>query len=348
VLNNTVRHVGVVSGKAADGVIQAVYRQARDEIGMLPDAVTMFSSAPDLLVATWAPFRETLLATGTTPRVVKEAVAARVSVLNKCPFCVDAHTIMLYGSGAGDFATSLLSGQPQLAGDPRLLAVSDWVTSTMARPAEPLPAPFGAEEIPEMVGTLVEFQFLNRVINVLLDGTFLPGPDQAKRIARKVSGKVMARRIRTERTPGAAIELDTAAPLPADFGWAAPRPTIAAAFAGLAAAAEAAAERVVPPSVVALLDRTLGGWNGRFPGPSRTWVTGPLASLPFTDQPAGRLALLTAMAPFQVTAEDIAAFRAEHPEDEDVVAMLTWAAFTAARRIGAWSVPTAQRDSPAA
>lgn len=59
-LNKTVKHVNVVSSKAADGVVRAVYAQARAEVGMLPEAVTMFSAAPDLLVATWAPFRESL------------------------------------------------------------------------------------------------------------------------------------------------------------------------------------------------------------------------------------------------------------------------------------------------
>jgi AhpD family alkylhydroperoxidase len=340
VLNKTVKHVEIVPNREATGTIRAVYDQARREIGMLPDAVTMFTAAaPELAATTWAPFRETLLSTGHASRAAKEALAATVSSLNKCPFCVDAHTIMLYGSGNGDFATSLLEGT-ELTGDPELLAVAEWAATVMTRPTSPVRAPFPAEQIPEMVGTLVEFHFLNRVIDVLLNGTFLPGPDRAKRIARKVTGKIMAKRIRTERAPGEAAGLVTGLPLPADLSWAAPSPGIADAFAGLAAES---AKANIPTSVTTLVERTLDGWDGQFPGPSRAWLTSLVANLPLVDQPAGRLALLTALAPFQATDEDVLAYREQYPDDQDLLGLLIWSAFAAARRIGAWSVPAPQR-----
>jgi AhpD family alkylhydroperoxidase len=338
VLNKTVKYVSVVSPRSADGVVREVYDQARKELGMLPDAVTMFSASSEVGVATWAPFRETLLVTGHVPRVVKEAVAGQVSKLNECPYCVDAHTIMLYGGGAGSFATSLLSGT-EFDGDPQLRAVTDWAARNMLRPAEPALAPFPAEQIPEIVGIVVEFHFLNRVVNVLLDGTFLPGTDRAKKIARRVAGKVMSKRIKAKRVPGEAAGLVGGYPLPADLSWAAPAPGVAAAYAALAAVTDSAAQRVVPDSVVELVNRTLDGWDGRFPGPSRAWLDEPLASLPAADRSSGRLALLTALAPFQSTDGDVEAYRAEYPDDADLLALLTWAAFSAARRIGAWSVP---------
>ena len=114
--NKNVKYVNAVPAKAAQGVVRAVYDQAGKEIGMLPDAVVMFSASEQMLTASWGLFREALLSSGPAPRLVKEAVAAQVSKLNECPFCVDAHSIMLYGGGAGTFATSLLSGAPELAG----------------------------------------------------------------------------------------------------------------------------------------------------------------------------------------------------------------------------------------
>jgi AhpD family alkylhydroperoxidase len=339
VLNKTVKYVSVVPRKRADGVVRAVYEQARKELGMLPEAVTMFSPAPELAAATWAPFRESLVATGHAPRVVKEAVAAQVSALNECPYCVDAHSIMLYGGGAGSFATSLLTGT-EFDGDPQLRAAADWAAGNMLRPAEPVPAPFPDEQVPEIVGTMVEFHYLNRVIDVLLDGTFLPGDDRAKRIARKVAGKVLAKRIKGQHDAGASAGLEGGYPLPADLSWAAPAPGVAAAYAALAAATDDIARRVVPDSVVELVNRTLDGWDGRFPGPSRAaWLEEPVAGLPVADRSSGRLALLTALAPFQATDSDVEAYRADYPDDGDPVRLLTWAAFSAARRVGAWSVP---------
>jgi hypothetical protein len=245
---------------------------------------------------------------------------------------------MLYGGGAGSFATSLLTGT-ELDGDPQLRAAADWAAGNMLRPAAPAPAPFPDEQVPEIVGTLVEFHYLNRVIDVLLEGTFLPGDDRAKRIARKVAGKVLAKRVKGQHAAGESAGLVGGHPLPADLSWAAPAPGVAAAYAALAATTDDIARRVVPGSVVELVNRTLDGWDGRFPGPSRAWLEEPVAGLPAADQSSGRLALLTALAPFQATDGDVEAYQAEHPDDADLVELLTWAAFSAARRIGAWSVP---------
>lgn len=334
----TVQYVEVVPARAASGQVREVYRQARTEMGLLPEAVTMFSADPRLLVAAWAPFREALLATGRAPRATKEALAATVSALNQCPYCVDAHTIMLYGSGGGAFATGLLTGADD-AGEPAHRAIADWAREVAVRPAGPVPAPFPLEQVPEVLGVLVHFQFLNRVIDVLLDGSFLPGGERARPTVRKVAGRVMARRIRADKAPGTAVGLPAAMVLPADLSWAAAAPAVAAAFGGLAAATELARRRAVPPSVAVLVERTLDGWDGQFPGPGRGWLDELSGTLPISDRPAGRLALLTALAPFQATAADVDAYRMDRPGDEDLLALLAWAAFAAARRIGAWAAP---------
>ena len=53
-------------------------------------------------------------------------------------------------------------------------------------------------------------------------------------------------------------------------------------------------------------------------------------------QPAGRLALLTALASQQVDEMVIQDFRKQHPEDESLIAAAAWAAFAAARKVGSW------------
>src|SRR5262249_19638500 len=153
-----------------------------------------------------------------------------------------------------------------------LTAVAGWAEAVMTRPAGQVAAPFPAEQVPDVVGTLVEFHFLNRVINVLLTGTFLPGNNLVKAIARRVGGKVMAKPIKARRGPGGAVGLVDGPPRPADLFWAAPQPAIAAALAALAATTEAAARQVVPGSAIVAVGRALDRWDGRFPGPSRAWL----------------------------------------------------------------------------
>jgi len=51
---------------------------------------------------------------------------------------------------------------------------------------------------------------------------------------------------------------------------------------------------------------------------------------------AGRLALLTALASYQVDEGIVLVFRVHFPEDDKLLGTLAWASFTAARRIGSW------------
>ena len=61
-----------------------------------------------------------------------------------------------------------------------------------------------------------------------------------------------------------------------------------------------------------------------------------LAGLDDAEKPAARLTLLTALAPYQIDENTIAAFSAQQPGDDKLIAATAWASFTAARRIGTW------------
>jgi hypothetical protein len=55
---------------------------------------------------------------------------------------------------------------------------------------------------------------------------------------------------------------------------------------------------------------------------------------------AAKLALLTAIAPYQVDDEMIREFRTIYKEDIQLLNVLAWSSFTAARKIGKWlSIP---------
>ncbi len=54
------------------------------------------------------------------------------------------------------------------------------------------------------------------------------------------------------------------------------------------------------------------------------------------DQAEGSLALLTALAPYQVDEEIIRAYRSQHGTDARLVGVVAWASFAAACRIASW------------
>src|SRR3972149_3042849 len=93
-----IKYIHPVKPGSAQGLVADVYVQVKRDFGRIAEPFLMHSPLPQLLAGAWMVCRETELV-GNVPREVKEAVAAAVSQLNQCPYCVDAHTIMLDAAG---------------------------------------------------------------------------------------------------------------------------------------------------------------------------------------------------------------------------------------------------------
>lgn len=334
-----IRHVTPVKAAGADDTVTRVYRQAERDFGMLAPPVALHSPAPGPLAATWTMLRESLLADGRVPRGVKEAVAAAVSVGNACPYCVAVHSATLYGLLGSSTSAAVSSGDVESIADPEVRAITQWARRSANRhDCQSQDAPFSKEQAPEIVGVAVTFQYLNRMVNIFLAESPLPPsvPTMARRGALRALGRFTGRAARARHRPGASLDLLPAAPLPPDLGWAADNLPIADAFARASAAIEAAGRRHVPASVQAMLRSRLASWDGQPPGLSRSWVQEEVLALPAAEQAAGRLALLTALASFQVDQPVIDAFRWEQPGDEALIALTSWASMAAARQVGSW------------
>src|SRR5262245_18842528 len=102
------RHVTPVPRKAATGSVAAVYAQSAAELGAAFSP--HLSPAPDLHAAAWAALRESQVAVR-APRAAKEAVAAAVAIANSCPFCVDAHSVLIHAAGAHRLADAIVRGE---------------------------------------------------------------------------------------------------------------------------------------------------------------------------------------------------------------------------------------------
>ena len=272
--------------------------------------------------------RDTLVRTGRVGRGTKEAVAVAVSGANACPYCADVHGTIL-----ADLARTGTGGAATVAA-PEVLA---WAAVSGDRVrAGHRPVPGDPADLPELLGTAVTFQYLNRMVNVHLAGSFLPprAPVALHGGLRRVLGRIL----RARPWPGTdAPGLDLpAAPLPADLSWAAATPAVARAFGYAARAMAAAGERSVPEPVRELLRHTVSRWDGRPVGPAVRFDDA-VARLPRAHRPAGRLALLTALASYRVGSTAIAEFRREQPGDGPLLDLTAWASFTAAREIGGWA-----------
>ncbi len=312
-----VNHIEPVAPRRAGGAVAEVYAEARREFGRLPEPLAMLSPDEGLLTAGWATLRETLLV-GQVPRGRKEAVAAAVAASLRCPWCVDAHTTMLYAAGQTDTAAAILAGTAPAAGDPNAPYVA-WAAGT-GTPAGP-PAPFGPDVAAEYLGTAVQFHFIARLVLVLLDETFLPGGPRAQQLMRRAGGLVFARKVRAEHRPGRSTRRLEPRTLPDDLAWATPSEPIATAFAALSHHLDTAPH--LPPPTRQVVRRVVGSWHGEPMPMSSRWTNEHTAELPADLHAPTRLALLTGLAPHQVTDDDVAAARSLLDTDAALVGALS-------------------------
>ncbi|MGZ3118691.1 carboxymuconolactone decarboxylase family protein [Streptomyces sp. H62] len=317
------RHTEPIPPKAATGRVAEIYEQITRDFGIPePAPFVVLSSAPELLAPAWALMRESLIA-GPGGRTGKEVAAFGVSQANRCRFCVDAHTMLLHATGDHALAERLARGQePQ---DERHARVLEWARRTRVPGAVREPYPFPREETPGYLGTALSFHFINRVVSALVTESVLPGDAQRLRPVRSLAGRSLSRAVRRTAVPGAALPLlDGPAPGPGPR-WAAGTP-VGPAYAALRTAALTGAGLLDADDRI-LVRRTLRDWDGSHP---------PLAPDVFPgrrERPGARLALLAALAPYRVTAEDVAAWRRPEHTDHCLVHLVAYGAFAAVDRV---------------
>jgi hypothetical protein len=328
-----IRYVRAVPPDTADEPVARVYRQIETDFGMLAPPVALHAAAPPVLAACWSILRETLLVPGSASRAEKEAVAAAVSLANRCPYCVDVHGAALIGLLDSPDAAHIAAGRIDDVTDPRLGELARWAHTGR-----------GPAQSPELIGVALTFHYINRMVNVFLRDSPLPAvPGPAARLLRHTAARVLGRLSRVRVPAGASLDLLSPADPLAGAAWAAPVPHVAAALArGGAAIAEAGA-RSVPERVRDLVETRLDDPGAEGPGLDvRGWLADTVAPLSTADRPVARVALLTAYASYRVTADLVEECRRD---DASLVELTAWASFAAARRIAARLVP-AEKGKP--
>ncbi|MEW2400497.1 carboxymuconolactone decarboxylase family protein [Streptomyces sp. NPDC046862] len=317
------RHTEPLPPRSATGTVAEVYAQIALDFGIAePSTFVVLSSAPELLAPAWALLRESLIA-GAGSRTGKELVALGVSLANRCPFCVNAHTVLLHATGDHALAERVARGErPESEEHARLLA---WGQRTRVPGAALEPYPFPREHAPAHLGTALTFHFINRIASALLTENLLPAGAQGFRAVRSLAGRALSRAVRRPARPGESLVLlDHIDPGEAP-AWAGGTP-VGLAYAALLRAAMAGAG-LLDADDHDLVEAVLQDWDGTHP---------PLALDGFPDRrerPGARLALLAALAPYRITDEDVAAWRRPEHTDHCLVHLVAYGAFTAVDRI---------------
>ena len=325
----SIRYIKPHSSSAGDSLSEKVLSQVRKEFGAEVEPFTLHNPVPELLASAWMACRETLLA-GEGARDAKELVAAAVSDINRCPYCVDAHSIMLLESSGHDYQEALA--------DPNLGKIASWASATRT-PDSPIlhSPPFLDSEAPAFIGTAVFFHYINRMVTILLGESPLPfSSGLPKKVSLHLAAWFFGGAIRLAKVPGASLDLLPEAALPKDLSWAKASLPIAGAFARFVNAVEHGGVRSLSEDVRAAVSTSAGNWDGSNPAMNDVWFENKIAHLQSEDKAAGKLAFLTAFAPYKVDEKCVRAFSERFPGDDILISALAWSSFTAARRIGSW------------
>jgi AhpD family alkylhydroperoxidase len=334
-----IRYVRPVKPGAAQGLLATAYAQVERDFGMLAPPIALHSPAPETLAASWLMLRETLVVPGAASRAAKEATAAAVSLANTCPYCAGVHAAVLGAVTPGPEAAAIAGDRIDSVTDPGLREVAAWARASGQREASAAARPRLPDgQLTELAAVAVTFHYLNRMVNIYLGESPLPPgtPAGLRGGLMRMTGKMMLALGARSPAAGASLDLLPEAPLPGDLSWTAADPRLAGTFARSAAAIEAAGERSVPQPVREVVLGKLATWNGLPPGLSRAWASEAVSALAPRHRAAGRLALLTALASYQVGESDINEFQQDSPGDDTLIELTSWASLAAARAVGAW------------
>ena len=330
-----IQYLTIEPPSKATGKLKQVYAQISRDMA-LAAPFTLHSSQPDLVAGVWSAERETLFH-GIVPRGYKEAVAATVAVINECPYCIDAHSVMMQASDEGD-AAKIVKSQSGTIKDEKLQQLVDWAKASRTPDADIiLNPPFSKEEAPEIIGGALAFHYINRMVNIFVEGEMMPDMGFMNGLMRNImSGTMIKSMIQRKTVPGDSLQFLPEADLPDDFAWAVNNEIIAKTFAGFADILSKLIRDVVLEGTIATVQSVYDSWHGDDKGISRAWLNQAIDSLDEKEVVSAKLMLLAGLASYQVTESDIADFRQYYPEDAQLIAVTAWGAWSAVRRISSW------------
>jgi len=300
--------------------------------------VILHVPVPPLLAGSWSTLRESALA-GPTDRAMRETIAATVSRINACPFCVDAHTAAMSALGADAAAKAVRAGRLDAVKREKIQAAARWAAATRS-PGHPILAapPFAAVDRPYAIGTALAFHYINRMVNAFLRWPITPPSFVGRRgIMTRVNAVMFGRTLAVPNLePGASLRFCQAGRPEPELAKLGAAPAVAQACAAFVAAAEDAGAAVLSEAARTAVGEKIRAWDGSDPGLGSAWTHDAVVTLPEAERAAATFALTCAMAAYRVDDRLIATVRTTHPTDRELISIAAWASARAARRIASW------------
>lgn len=329
-------HISSIKPSQARGEVKEVYKQLKKEMGDVVEPISMHALIPELLKSNWRVLREALVVEDKVKRKYKEAVASAISSLNDCPYCVDAHTIMMIGLNDKQTAKAIDKQDLNLVQDPRAKELLEWAYNSKYFHSENIVnPPFSKAEAPEIIGTAVFFHYLNRMVTVFLGETILPlNISFLKGIMKKMAAMMFSKVLNEEKQPGKVTENPDMSQFGNPFYWSKNTPRIENALSSFYVVAHQIGEKYIPEQVFNFMIEEIAEWEGSEYVKSSD-LEMKLSQVDEENSSLAKMLYLVSFAPYRITEKQINELRKEYSlSDEAILGMFSWASFMTASKIG--------------
>jgi len=332
----TIRYIQRPDLRSSDTLMSKVLDQASREFQIAPP-LTLHHPDPLLMAGVWSMMREGFVVHA-EGRATREAVAAGVSVLNQCPYCVDVHASMHNSAGSDK---NIITGELNSGSSLDALAYQ-WALATLSPDSKTIRSPkIPPDEIPQLYATAICFHFINRMVNIFLGEAPMPMPAAGSPFMRAFSRASLQffgkRIVKLDGLPGDHIIDTVPIDLSEEFSWAAADHNVAGGLLRFAYASERAGQQAVHEDVRTLIESHLNEWQGEAAGLSRSWTDPIIDRLDDRHKPAARLALLAARSSWQIDKQVIDDYKsATSGNDKSLIQITGWASYAAVKRIAGW------------
>ncbi len=224
-----IKYIKHISKKDSSGKLKNIYTHIESNFGKIAEPFVLHSINTELTASIWAIIYETMLVETNVKRNIKETIATCISELNKCPYCVDAHGIMLLGTGK-DLNKNILevkNGKSELkTKEDQLIswALNNLNDKYIANPA------FSKHQAPEIIGTAVIFHYINRMVSIFAGDTPLPTSKMKKLLKFFAANFIFKKAINRFKNKGDSIVYIDKKEESSSFIWAQKVPEIKTSF----------------------------------------------------------------------------------------------------------------------
>jgi arsenate reductase-like glutaredoxin family protein len=226
-----INHINYIKKSEAKNKLKSIYKHIEENFGKLVEPIVLHSINTELTLSVWSVLYETVLVSGEIKRSLKEAVATCISEINKCQYCVDAHSIMIFGTEKELYKTILTIKNGNTILESKADKIMYWAISNFDFENSIIEnPPFNRKEAPEIIGTAILFHYINRMVSIFAGYSPLPISIMKEFISKFVSTFIFSKAINKSKFKGESLLFIESKNQQFTFDWANESPEISKAF----------------------------------------------------------------------------------------------------------------------